>query len=146
MNILLVVSISKEEDRIKILFPEADFVLINPVYESYSDKPHLKNLREYQFYPCSYLWQRLTVYSDGTVTTCSRDYDSKYNKIGNVNSNSIYELWHSERLRDMRAAHLNGRRKEFHICSMCENYLIHRRTGLAGSGCTGIVYDMQERM
>ena len=32
-------NIAKEEDRINKLFPEADFVLINPVYESYADRP-----------------------------------------------------------------------------------------------------------
>ncbi|GEM_PF-5531039 len=138
-------NIAKETYRISGLFPEADFILINPVYESYAVRPHLMNMEEYYFYPCSYLWQRLTIYADGTVTTCSRDYDAQYNRIGNVNSNSIYDLWHSTRLREMRKKHLHGGRKAYQICAVCENYLIHKKYGQPGSGCTGLVYDIEEK-
>ncbi len=133
-------NIEKEEQRNRELFPEVDTILINPIYESYEDDPHLSNIEEYDFYPCSYLWQRLTIYADGSVTTCSRDYNCKFNRIGNVNESSVKELWYSSVLRDMRKRHLVGRRKDFHICAVCENYLINKKTGLPGAGCTGVVY------
>ncbi|CAB5083914.1 hypothetical protein D3OALGA1CA_422 [Olavius algarvensis associated proteobacterium Delta 3] len=126
------------------LFPEADLVLINPVYSSHEDAPHLSELGRYRFHPCSYLWQRLTIYADGQVTTCSRDYNCKFNRIGSVDVSSIRELWHSPVMRDLRARHLTGRRREFHICGICENYLIHKKTGHPGAGCTGTVYDLEE--
>lgn len=132
--------IAAEEAKNRQLFPEADAVLINPLYESYEDDAHLENLDEYTFYPCSYLWQRLTIYSDGAVTTCSRDYNCKYNRIGSVKVSSIRELWHSAAMREMRKLHLTGEREKFHICAVCENYLIHNKTGLPGAGCTGTVY------
>lgn len=138
-------NIKKEERKNRELFPEADAVLINPVYASYEEDPHLLNLDEYDFYPCSYLWQRLTIYADGSVTTCSRDYNCKYNRIGNIETSSIRELWHSPTMRDLRKRHLQRRRQDFHICAICENYLINRKTGLPGAGCTGIVYEMDKK-
>jgi radical SAM protein with 4Fe4S-binding SPASM domain len=136
-------NIKKEEEKGRELFPDADFILINPVYESYEEAPHLNDLNDYTFHPCSYLWQRLTIYADGSVTTCSRDYNCKYNRIGSLSANSIRELWHSPAMRDLRRRHLTGRRKDFHICALCENYLIHSKTGLPGVGCTGIVYELK---
>lgn len=136
--------IMEEEKRNRSLFPEANLILINPVYVSYEEAPHLMNLGAYEFYPCSYLWQRLTIYADGSVTTCSRDYNSKYNRIGNVKISTVKELWHSPALQDLRKRHLEGKRKEFHICALCENYLLHRETKQPGAGCTGIVYPIKE--
>jgi len=130
------------EKENKKIFPEAGTVLINPIYISYEDDPHLLNLEDYDFFPCSYLWQRLTVYADGSVTTCSRDYNCKYNRIGNIETNSIRELWHSPRMRGLRKLHLQRRRQDIHICAVCENYLINRKTGRPGAGCTGVVYEM----
>jgi radical SAM protein with 4Fe4S-binding SPASM domain len=133
-------NIERLEKENRKLFPQADFFLINPEYVSYEDDPHLLDLKAYDFYPCSYLWQRLTIYADGSVTTCSRDYNCKYNRIGSVEKDSIRELWHSPAMRDLRRRHLSGNRKDFHICALCENYLVNRETGLPGAGCTGIVY------
>jgi len=138
-------SIRKYEKKNKALFPEADLVLINPMYVSFEDDPHLPNFDDYELHPCSYLWQRLTIYADGSVTTCSRDYNCKFNRLGNVEVDSIRDIWNSSTLRDMRRRQLDGRRKEFHICAVCENYLIHKKTGLPGAGCTGIVYPMKKR-
>lgn len=136
--------ISLEERKNRELFPQADLILVNPMYISYEDDPHLLHLEDYEFYPCSYLWQRLTIYSDGSVTTCSRDYNCKYNRIGTVHTSSIRDLWHSPAMRDLRRRQLEGRRKEFHICALCENYLINKKTGMPGAGCTGIVYEMKK--
>lgn len=137
-------NIAFEERKNRETFPQADLILINPLYMSYEEDPHLLHLNDYEFYPCSYLWQRLTIYSDGSVTTCSRDYNCKYNRIGTVHTSSIRELWHSTAMRDLRYRQLHGRRKEFHICALCENYLINKKTGMPGAGCTGIVYDMKK--
>jgi len=137
-------NIAFEERKNRETFPEADLILINPLYMSYEEDPHLLHLNDYEFYPCSYLWQRLTIYSDGSVTTCSRDYNCKFNRIGTVLTSSIRELWHSSTMRDLRSRQLQGRRKEFHICALCENYLINKRTGMPGAGCTGIVYEMRK--
>lgn len=137
-------SIAREEQMNRNLFPKADLILINPLYMSYEEDPHLLHLEDYEFYPCSYLWQRLTIYSDGSVTTCSRDYNCKYNRIGSVHTSSIRDLWHSPAMRDLRYRQLHGRRKEFHICALCENYLINKKTGMPGAGCTGLVYEMKK--
>lgn len=136
--------IAEEAQKNKALFPEADIVLINPIYSSHEEDPHLLSLDEYDFYPCSYLWQRLTIYADGSVTTCSRDYNCKFNRIGNVKTSTVGELWHSAAMADLRVRHLNGRRQDFHICAVCENYLLHGKTGLPGAGCTGLVYSMEK--
>lgn len=135
--------VESETRKNRALFPDADAILINPVYSSHEEEAHLVNLEAYDLYPCSYLWQRLTIYADGSVTTCSRDYNCKYNRIGNVNLSSVKSLWHSPAMDDLRKRHLSGQRKEFHICALCENYILHKETGLPGAGCTGGVYSMK---
>ena len=136
-------NINKTEIKNRELFSEVDFVLINPLYASHEDEPHLAELSDYDFYPCSYLWQRLTVYADGSVTTCSRDYNCKFNRIGNAMYNKISDLWMSPVMHDLRQRHLTGRRKDFHLCSLCENYLVKRDTGMPGALCTGTVYNTE---
>ena len=137
-------NIAAVERKNKALFPEADYFLVNPIYSSHEDAPHLANLDQYTFHPCSYLWQRLTLYACGSVTTCSRDYNCKFNRLGNVNSSTVKEIWTSPAMKDLRDRHLGGKREEFHICALCENYLIHKETEEAPVGCTGIVYDLKE--
>lgn len=133
------------EEENRAYFPEADFHLVNPVYHSHEDVPHLQALTEYILHPCTYLWQRLTIYADGAVSTCSRDYNCKFNRIGNLNSSDIRSLWHSPAMRDLRSRHLNSRRADFHICALCENYVIHKETGKPGAFCTGTVYPFLNR-
>lgn len=126
--------ITETEKVNRALFPEADVILINRIYDSHEDADHFKGrLQDFELYPCSYLWQRLTIYDDGEVTTCSKDYNSKYNRLGSVVSQSVKSIWHSEEMQKLRKGHLANRRCDFHICALCELYSVEKKTSRLGT-------------
>ena len=137
-------NIRKTERINRGLFQGADDVLINPVYISHEDQPHFMDYQDYILMPCTYLWQRLLILADGSVTTCCRDYNYKYNRLGTIKDSSIKELWHSSALNALRSRHLSGRRNEFHLCAICDNYVVNKRTGQPGSECSSVFYEMNK--
>jgi len=133
----------KLEDEYSAMFPAADIILINPIYSSNENEPHFSNLDDYVQHPCTYLWQRLLIYACGTVTTCCRDYNAKFNRVGNVKYDNVKSLWHSSQMKDFRVRHLEGRRCELHLCALCDNYIGHKETGLPAAGCNNSLYKLR---
>lgn len=74
--------------------------------------------------PCAMLWNGLTVLSNGTVTACAcRDLDGTSQLVlGNIRERSLRELWHSERLRDIRQDWFARR----HIPDICRDCTLYR--------------------
>jgi radical SAM protein with 4Fe4S-binding SPASM domain len=60
----------------------------------------------------------LAINCDGTVSICCVDW-SHSTVVGNVETNSLSEIWHGERLRDFRMMHLERRRSENLACRDC---------------------------
>ena len=135
--------IKRIESRNRKLFPEADIFLTNPIYSSNENVPHFSNLQDYDQHPCTYLWQRLVVFACGTATTCCRDYNAKFNRVGNVRYDTVKSLWHSSQMKDFRVRHLEGRRSELHLCSLCDNYIGDRKTGKPAVGCNNVLYEFR---
>lgn len=81
--------------------------------------------------PCTILWSNACIHADGSVALCSIDtVPSSSNSIGNLNSQSISEVWKGASLRRIRGKHLSGKRVENPICNGCTawrpvNNLIH---------------------
>lgn len=69
---------------------------------------------------CPRLWQRLAITSKGDVLRCPSDFQ-KEDVLGNVNSQSIKEIWHGERMNELRDLHKNKRRLEDPICRKCHH-------------------------
>ena len=102
-------------------FPYANDFNINLLWESLPEKESLKNLKDkYKFLPCSYLWSRLLVYWDGSVTTCCRDYSGKNLHLGDVNKVTIANLWKSTKMENFRDLHFKDKRDKLKICANCE--------------------------
>jgi radical SAM protein with 4Fe4S-binding SPASM domain len=59
-------------------------------------------------HPCAYLWRNVVVTANGDVIPCCADYDARM-VMGNVGRESLEDIWHGERFRQMRADHLAGR-------------------------------------
>ena len=82
--------------------------------------------------PCTILWSNACIHADGSVALCSIDtVPSSSNSIGNLNTQSILEVWNGSSLRRIREKHLNGKRVENSICNGCTawrpvNNLIHK--------------------
>ena len=114
---------SKEElkSKLKNLYPHANDINVNYLWESLPDKESLKHLKyDYKYLPCSYLWSRVLVFWDGITTTCCRDYSGNSLKLGDANSQTIKELWNSKKMNGYRKLHLEDKRKNLEICANCE--------------------------
>ncbi len=112
---------NQKKEILKKEFPDADNFNINLLWESLPEKESLKNLKEnYKFLPCSYLWSRLLIYWDGTVTTCCRDYSGKNLYLGDANKSDISRLWKSSKMENFRDLHFKDQRHKMGICANCE--------------------------
>jgi MoaA/NifB/PqqE/SkfB family radical SAM enzyme len=69
--------------------------------------------------PCVALWSLLVIFSDGFVPLCNVDYNGKY-PTGDVNKNSIQEIWQNQTIEKRRALHLSGSKGEISLCTNCD--------------------------
>jgi radical SAM protein with 4Fe4S-binding SPASM domain len=74
--------------------------------------------------PCRELWLKLQILWNGDVTVCCIDYDGKL-KIGNMQNDSLTDLWFGSRINRMREIHQNREFEKIAICNRCDsdNYL-----------------------
>lgn len=81
-------------------------------------------------YPCVSLWSLLPVLVDGTVPLCNIDYASKV-PLGDLNSQTIAEIWNGQVLAKIRSDHLEGRRNMYELCKGCNvwEFPSHLREG-----------------
>ena len=57
--------------------------------------------------PCPNLWYHCHIHWDGTLVSCSRDYDA-VTPLGNVRNGGVLETWHGARMAMMRRWHATG--------------------------------------
>ncbi|MDX8551888.1 radical SAM protein [Methanospirillum sp. J.3.6.1-F.2.7.3] len=67
---------------------------------------------------CPYIFYSISVNSDGTVSLCFLDWARKL-VIGDVNTQSLKEIWDGIELFRYQIAHLSGRRKMNPVCEKC---------------------------
>lgn len=68
--------------------------------------------------PCENLWDRLYVWFDGKVNPCDADYKS-YLSYGNLENNSIKDIWNNQIIKKLRDEHLNKLRNKTNPCDRC---------------------------
>ena len=66
--------------------------------------------------PCYYLWKSFVIQWNGEVVPCCRDYDSKI-VLGDVNKQTLLEIWNGKKLRKLRAEAIKGNFKN----GLCDN-------------------------
>jgi MoaA/NifB/PqqE/SkfB family radical SAM enzyme len=71
--------------------------------------------------PCLKVLDELFFYTDGNATICCWDVHEKA-VIGNVNEQSVQEIWDSYAAGCLRAVLNDGRRDLIHLCSRCNAY------------------------
>ena len=104
-------------------FPEANELMADKVWITDVNVEGIADLRRgFELLPCSFLWTRLVVFWDGAVTLCCRDYNNAH-RLGNVNHQSIQEIWLGEKMMGLRHAHLDGMRHKVAVCRNCELYI-----------------------
>ena len=70
-------------------------------------------------YACSKLWNRMAVYWDGRVTLCCADVDGAF-VLGDLNHQSIQEIWNSKRLLGVQKLHKMKRYQDVPLCAKCD--------------------------
>lgn len=72
-----------------------------------------------KIFPCPQLWQRLVIGWDGKVYKCCGDTAGLV-VLGDAKQESLYGLWHSERLNKIRKLHENYEFSKIASCKICE--------------------------
>lgn len=67
-------------------------------------------------YPCKFLWKYMTITWDGKVVPCCYDFNARM-VLGDLNNQSLEEIWNGPEYLAMRRAQLRGR----DVCALCEN-------------------------
>lgn len=98
------------------LAPLVDLVAYNPLID------YLRKDSEIVYednFACPQLYQRIVVGSDGQVMMCSNDEDGE-EIIGNAYEESIYDIWHGEKLNKIRDIHnQKDGFKSMKVCKLC---------------------------
>lgn len=95
--------------------PYVDLVAFNPLID-FADKG-MSAVYEKDFM-CPQLYQRLVIGVDGKVMLCANDEDGQF-IIGDVNINSVYDVWHGDEMEKVRKLHENGDFKVINVCRQC---------------------------
>ena len=85
-----------------------------------------ENYKQDNNFCCPELWRRLIILSDGTATLCPRDMKKRY-VIGNVNEQTVSEIWTGERMQHARDLHREGRFNELPLCGNCPDSFDSKR-------------------
>lgn len=67
---------------------------------------------------CPYPFYSLSINSDGLASLCFLDWGRKL-VIGDVNTQSVADIWHGKRMRAYRKMFLEGKRKQHPVCGGC---------------------------
>lgn len=67
---------------------------------------------------CNQPWQRLYIRGNGDVTACCAMFN-QYLKLGDIRTSDLRSLWHSDKARELRRLHKEGRFRENPICLQC---------------------------
>ena len=68
---------------------------------------------------CPLPFYMLGINWNGTVSLCNEDW-AHGTVVGDLNTETLKEVWNGERLRQMRRMHLEGRRSENIMCGNCD--------------------------
>lgn len=83
--------------------------------------PNKKNLSKKPKGFCEYPFTQLNITTDGSVSMCCADMFFN-EKMGNINENTIIEIWNSDKFNRIRYDLLKGNRKNMSTCAKCDYY------------------------
>ena len=102
--------------------PYADLVAFNPLIDYLFKDTEIEYLNEFT---CPQQYQRMVIGADGLVMKCSNDEENK-EVIGNVNIETVHEVWHGEKMNAVRNLHLEER--GFLKSEVCRRCYLPRQT------------------
>jgi len=71
------------------------------------------------FHPCVLLWGTMHITAMGHIALCSMDYDATH-FLGDLNKESITEVWRGMKFKNVRKLHEKGNRNEINMCQGCK--------------------------
>lgn len=86
-----------------------------PISEKVKDLSLLKRTKQRYTYPCPNIFSHLTVLSDGMVPLCCVDFNGQI-IIGDLNVQTITEVWNSGTFKNLRELHLAGKGAQIKLC------------------------------
>ena len=96
--------------------PISDLVAFNPLIDYLSKDTHIDYLDNFS---CPQQYQRLVIGADGRVMKCSNDEENR-EVIGDINVETVHQLWHGEKMRQVRELHKRPRGfMESPVCRKC---------------------------
>jgi radical SAM protein with 4Fe4S-binding SPASM domain len=78
------------------------------------DSPEIVSQR-----PCFYPWECFVITWDGKVVPCCNDYDKRV-VLGDVNKNSIREIWNNRKMKTLRKTHIEMKKQAIPLCRTCK--------------------------
>jgi MoaA/NifB/PqqE/SkfB family radical SAM enzyme len=72
-------------------------------------------------FSCGWLWQRMSITTSGKVVLCIRDISSESQYIGDINDQSISEIWNGETINEIRELHKTNNYRKNKLCTYCPN-------------------------
>jgi sulfatase maturation enzyme AslB (radical SAM superfamily) len=73
-------------------------------------------------YVCPFIFTRMIVNSDGTVPLCCTDW-KKQEIIGDSKTDSLFNIWNGNKLREIQIKHLNEKRETIPLCRGCSTHI-----------------------
>lgn len=106
--------------------PQAFYDFMAPLCDQVATNPLIDYLRHdgedsilyHEDFTCPQLFQRLTIGADGLVMLCSNDELNEH-VVGDVNTQTIHEVWHGDRMREAREKQIAHRWNELSPCLHC---------------------------
>ena len=72
-----------------------------------------------KYSPCTFLWQALVIFWDGSVLPCTQDFHGYYD-LGSVKEQSLAQIWNSEKMVRLRQKVLHQDIADLKTCSRCD--------------------------
>lgn len=102
--------------------PITDQVAFNPLIDYLSNDNEIEYLESFT---CPQQYQRLVIGADGLVMKCSNDEENR-EVIGDLNSESVHQVWHGEKMNAVRELHKRAR--GFMDSPVCRKCYLPRKT------------------
>lgn len=98
-------SVPRDNDILKKLCPDTILADNQPQYQTCATA-------------CSMLWYGVTISAHGDVSPCCSDVNFEL-KIGNLNEESLIQIYRGDAMRKLRLAHIKGDLHEYPFCMNC---------------------------
>jgi len=116
------VVMDKNRDEIEIFRKKWEGIVDNVVFGACTNRgqsiePFISH-KGVKYMPCYRLWNEIAVCNDGKVALCCNDWNCSVT-LGDVNSQTLGEIWRGKKLQHIRDMHLTRQRGNLSLCNKC---------------------------